>query len=80
MPFPSGVSRDEERLGELAMQFRATRSDADRHAIAGDYSETVRRLIESGNWREMPLPEDHLPDTWMPKAFFEYWTRLADLP
>ena len=62
------------------MQFRGTQSDADRRAIAGDYSQTVHRLIQSGSWREMPPAEDQLPDAWMPQAFFEYWTQLQDVP
>ena len=67
--------KDEERLGELAMNFRGTGRDEERKAIARDYSQTVDRLIQSGNWQEMPAPEDQLPDDWMPKAFFEFWSR-----
>jgi hypothetical protein len=67
------MSQDEERLGELAVKFRGTRLDAERQAIARDYSETVDRLIHSGSWKEMPAPEDQLPDAWMPKTFVEYW-------
>jgi hypothetical protein len=78
--FPPRTSQDEERLGELAMKFRGTRRDAERQAIAGDYSETVDRLILSGGWREMPAPEDQLPDAWMPNAFFEYWSRRQGTP
>jgi hypothetical protein len=33
----------------------------------------VERLIDSGNWEEMPAPEDQLPDNWMPRKFFDYW-------
>jgi hypothetical protein len=69
------MCQDEERLGQLAMRFRGTRHVAERRAIANDYSETVARLIQSGRWQEMPAPEDQLPDDWMPKAFFEYWSR-----
>ena len=47
---------------------------AERQAIAREYSQTVDRLIGSGSWDEMPGPEDQLPDAWMPKAFFEYWS------
>ena len=75
---PSSLWRAEERLGELAMKFRGTRRDADRRAIAADYSQTVEQLIQSGRWQEMPAPEDQLPDAWMPKAFFEYWSRQQD--
>ena len=77
---PPGVRQDEERLGELAMQFRGTRRDAERRAIAGDYSRTVDRLIHSGAWQDMPAPEDQLPDAWMPRAFFEHWSRRRDAP
>ena len=74
-PIPPDVAQDAERLGGLALKFRGTRRDAERAVIAGDYSQAVDRLIESGGWREMPAPEDQLPDAWMPKAFFEYWSR-----
>ena len=74
------MSPDEERLGELAMRFRGTRSDADRRAIAEDYSQTVERLIHSRRWQEMPAPEDELPDRWMPDAFFTYWSRRRRTP
>ena len=67
--------KDEDRLGYLAMQFRGTRNVAERQAIARDYSETVQRLIESSSWHESPAPEEQLPDDWMPKTFFEYWSR-----
>lgn len=72
-PVPPRMSEDEEHLGVLAMRFRGTRREAERRAIVMDYSETVRRLIDGGNWREMPAPEDQLPDDYMPKRFFEYW-------
>jgi hypothetical protein len=67
--------KDEERLGGLAMRFRGTRCEADRRAIARDYTQTVERLIRSESWREMPPPEDQLPDDWMPEAFFTYWSQ-----
>jgi len=73
------MSQDEEHLGELAMAFRGSRDQAQRKAIAEEYAETVGRLISSGRWRDMPAPEDQLPDAWMPKAFFGYWSRLPDL-
>ena len=72
-PFPSRMSADEERLGGLAMQFRSTRNDSERQAIARDYSVVVNRLIQGGHWDEMPPPEDQLPDRWMPQAFSDYW-------
>jgi hypothetical protein len=79
-PFPPHLSQDEEHLGQLAMRFRSTRRDEERRAIAEDYSQTVDRLIHSGAWQEMPAPEDQLPDAWMPKAFFEYWSRQQGAP
>jgi hypothetical protein len=72
--------QDEEHLGELAMKFRGTRHEAERRAIAADYSQTVERLIRSGTWREMPAPEDQLPDDWMPTAFFDYWSDRPRTP
>jgi hypothetical protein len=60
------------------MQFRGTRIETERQAIADDYAQTVDRLIRSGRWHEMPPPEDQLPDDWMPTAFFEYWSRSPD--
>jgi hypothetical protein len=77
---PPNVAQDEERLGGLAMKFRGTRHDAERRDIAQDYSETVDRLIHCGTWHEMPPLEDQLPDDWMPRAFFEYWTRQQASP
>jgi hypothetical protein len=64
--------KDEDRLGYLAARFRSTRNEAERQAIAKDYSETIDRLIRRGNWHEMPTPEDMLPDEWMPNSFFEF--------
>lgn len=64
----------EEKLGGLAMRFRGTRSDEERGNVAREYTKTVTSLIRSGSWLEMPAPEDQLPDDWMPKAFFEYWS------
>jgi hypothetical protein len=72
-PIPPGITQDAEHLGVLALQFRGTRRDAERRAIARDYSQTVERLIRSGGWHEMPSSEDQLPDDWMPQAFFDYW-------
>ena len=74
------TSPDAERLGELALRFRGTRRYSERRSIARDYSQTVDRLIHSGNWHEIPAPEDQLPDMWMPKTFFEYWFRRQRVP
>jgi hypothetical protein len=60
-------------LGILAAQFRGTRDEAQRAAIAEAYSQTVTQLIENGNWREIPPLEDQLPDDRLPEAFFQYW-------
>jgi hypothetical protein len=68
------TSPDEELLGQLAMQFRGARRDAERQAVARDYAEAVDRSVRSGVWQETPVPEEQPPDDWMPKAFFEYWT------
>ena len=73
--FQPEMLQDEARLGQRAMKFRSTRQTAERQAIASEYAETVDRLIKSGDWQEMPAPEDQLPDDWMPKAFFEFWVR-----
>ncbi len=74
LPMPNR-SDDDERLGDLAMEFRGTRVIAERQKIAALYAETVDRLIESGLWDEMPAPEDQLPEAWMPRLFLEYWSR-----
>ena len=66
---------DYERLGDLAMEFRGANVMAERQKIAAIYAETVDRLIESGQWHELPAPEDQLPEAWMPRSFFEYWSR-----
>jgi len=68
-------AHDEEHLGGLAMQFRGTRDDVERRLIADDYARTVERLIQGGQWDEMPPPEDQLPDAWMPAAFLAYWSQ-----
>jgi hypothetical protein len=70
---PADVDRDTDRLGSLAMKFRGTRRDDERRAIAVEYARTVERLIQSGQWVEVPPFEDQLPDEWMPSAFMAYW-------
>ena len=77
-PIPPDTAQDGQRLGGLAMKSRGTRREAERRDIAKDYSQTVERLIHSGRWHDMPPHEDQLPDGWMPKAFFEYWSRPRD--
>jgi hypothetical protein len=73
-PISSRINQDEEQLSQLAMKFRGTRLEADRRKIASDYGDTVNRLIASAKWQQMPPSEDQLPEVWMPKAFFEYWS------
>src|SRR4051794_23852434 len=41
----SPLTRDEGQLGELAMKFRGTRSNAKRRTFAKEYTQTVERLI-----------------------------------
>jgi hypothetical protein len=77
---PTNLWQAEERLGQLAAQFRGTRGAPDRQAIAGAYSQAVENLIQSGRWHEMPALEDQLPDEWMPKVYFEYWSRHQGEP
>ena len=64
---------NEERLSQLAFQFRGTRREDERRKIAEEYAEAVDRLIKSGCWDEAPPPEDQLPDDYMPQAFFDFW-------
>jgi hypothetical protein len=68
-------SDHDERLSDLAMEFCGTRVFAERQKIATMYAETVDRLIEIGQWDELPAPEDQLPEAWMPRSFFDYWSR-----
>ncbi len=63
-----------KRLGILAMQFRGTRDEDNRRAIAREYALVVTELIDSKKWREIPPLEDQLPDEWMPESFFTYWS------
>jgi hypothetical protein len=79
-PIPPSVSQDQERLGGLAMKFRGTWRDTERRDIAKDYSQTVERLIHSGQWDEIPPLEDQLPDDWMPREFFDYWSHPQTTP
>jgi hypothetical protein len=74
------LSPDEERLGELAMEFRGTRDAAERQRIVSCYTDVVDRLIQSGTWNEMPPPEDQLPSDKMPAAFLSYWSRWQGTP
>lgn len=59
------------------MQFRRTRDETARRAIAAEYAREVQRLIETGDWSEAPAFEDQLPAEWMPEAFFAYWSPNA---
>jgi hypothetical protein len=64
---PSSLWQAEERLGQLAMQFRGARNIADRQAIARDYSQIIEQLIESGSWNEMPAPRINSPTPGCPR-------------
>jgi hypothetical protein len=64
----------ETQLGLLAMRFRSTRDESERDKVAAQYAQVVDKLIASRKWREMPAFEDMLPDEWMPKAFFKFWS------
>ncbi len=79
-PLSSTPLTDEERLGALAMQFRGTRCDSERHDIAQEYARTVQRLIQTGHWFEVPAPEDQLPEDWMPSEFFDFWLERPGQP
>jgi hypothetical protein len=50
------------------------RDTAEGQVIAKQYAKTVKKLVKSGCWTEMPPPEDQLPDEFMPKDFFQYWS------
>ncbi len=62
------------------MRFRGTQDSGERKTIVLEYAKTVKRLIKSGNWNEMPPPEDQLPDDVMPKEFFEFWSPDWEVP
>ncbi len=72
-PNPQSTGHAEERLGQLAMHFRAANSDQERREIADNYRRTVEQLIQSDLWDEMPASEDQLPDEYMPPSFRDYW-------
>ncbi len=65
-----------KQLGILAMQFRGTRDKLERAAIARAYCQAVAHLIDGNKkkWTTMPPLEDQLPDDWMPREFFIYWS------
>ena len=63
----------EDMLGRLAMQYRRSADSTNRKKIAQDYSDLVDQLIQSGAWQESPPPEDQLPSTDMPSAYYRYW-------
>jgi hypothetical protein len=64
----------EKQLCILAREFRGTRDEQQRAAIAGEYAQAVKQLIASNKWKRIPPLEDQLPDEWMPEAFFEFWS------
>jgi hypothetical protein len=64
----------EKQLRILAREFRSTRDGHRRAAIAGEYAEAVKQLIDSNRWKRIPPLEDQLPDEWMPETFFAFWS------
>jgi len=56
------------------MRFRSTRDESERKTVAAQYAQVVDSLIASRKWKEMPAFEDMLPDEWLPKAFFKFWS------
>ena len=73
-PIQSCTADDQVQLAALAMKFRGTRDSDKRQAIAKQYAKPVKKLVKAGCWNEMPPPEDQLPDNFMPKDFFQYWS------
>ena len=71
---PTKTTKQEAYLGVLAMKFRGTRDSTERQSVASEYAKTVKKLIKSGTWHEMPAQEDQLPNDSMPKEFFEFWS------
>lgn len=64
----------EKHLSILAGQFRGTRDERERAAIAKEYADAVTQLINGKKWKRIPTLEDQLPDEWMPRQFFEFWS------
>jgi hypothetical protein len=74
--FEDSMFWTEQILGRLAMKFRST-PDEQRSQIAGEYESAVQELIDTGQWNDVPAPEDQLPPEFMPKNFFAYWDERA---
>jgi hypothetical protein len=62
-----------KNLGYLAMKFRGYDSAQDRFIVALEYEKEVNRLVLTKAWKEVPGPEDMLPDQWMPLSFYKHW-------
>ena len=71
---PHSHVRPEKRLCILAREFRTTRDERERAAIAERYAEAVLQLIAGKKWKKIPTLEDQLPDEWMPEQFFTFWS------
>jgi hypothetical protein len=71
----SSVAKDHEHLRNLAYEFRGTDDASRRKDIKDDYALTVRRLVASGRWTEMPSPEEQLPSELMPEAYYDFLYR-----
>ena len=63
----------EQLLSKLAMQFRGTSDTRKRTQIAKEYRQVVKKLSEGGKWKDVPPPEDQLPDEFMPPEFNKHW-------
>lgn len=74
----SAQAADFDCLAQLAARFRETRDETLRRRVVEDYARTVARLIEGGDWQEVPPPECQLPDEYMPREFFEHWQKLVN--
>ena len=64
---------EESTLGQIAMEFRGDANPQKRLFVALKYELEVNRLIATKNWKDIPAPEDMLPDAWMPLAFYKHW-------
>ncbi len=72
-PIRTCISDNEAQLGALAMKFHATRDSAERDVIAKQYAKMVKELVKNSCWKEMPPPEDQLPDDLEMPESVPYW-------
>ena len=64
---------EENTLGQIAMKFRGDPNPQKRLCIAVEYENEVNRLIATKKWKDVPSPEDMLPNSWMPLSFYRHW-------